>query len=120
MTVAKAVLATSQANPVALEALAVAYDAADKTSDAAPVWVRLLATDSTNEDLIEKVVTALSREGNAKLAEPLIDAGSDLHADNLVLLKLRWLVHLAAKDWKGAIAARRAIGRSRSGNAGRS
>jgi len=105
MTVAKAVLATSQANPVALEALAAAYDAADRTSDAAPVWVRLLATDSTNEDLIEKVVTALSREGNAKLAEPLIDAGSDLHADNLVLLKLRWLVHLAAKDWKRAIAA---------------
>ncbi len=105
ITVAKAVLATSQANPVALEALAVAYDAADRTSDAAPVWVRLLATDSTNEDLTEKVVTALSREGNAKLAEPLIDAGSDLHADNLVLLKLRWLVHLAAKDWKRAIAA---------------
>ena len=105
MTVAKAVLATSPANPVALEALAVAYDAADRTSDAAPVWIRLLATDSTNEDLIEKVATALSREGNAKLAEPLIDAGSDLHADNLILLKLRWLVHFAAKDWKGAIAA---------------
>ena len=76
MTVAKAVLVTSPANPVALEALAAAYDAADKTSDAAPVWVRLLATDSTNEDLIEKVVTALSREGNAKLAEPLIDAAA--------------------------------------------
>ena len=25
-------------------------------------------------------------------------------ADNLVLLKLRWLVHLAADDWKGAVA----------------
>jgi tetratricopeptide (TPR) repeat protein len=98
-------LVTSPANPVALEALAGAYDAADKPSDAAPVWVRLLATDSTNEDLIEKVVTALSREGNAKIAQPLIDAGTDLHADNLILLKLRWLVHLAAKDWKGAIAA---------------
>jgi len=105
MTVAKAVLAVSPANPVALEDLAIAYDAADRTSDAAPIWVRLLATDSTNEDLVEKVVTALSREGNAKLAQPLIDAGTDLHPDNLPLLKLRWLVHLAAKDWKGAISA---------------
>src|SRR6185503_19328799 len=39
MTVAKATLATSPANPVALEALAGAYDAVDKTADAAPMWV---------------------------------------------------------------------------------
>ena len=37
-----------------------------KGSAAAPIWVRLLATDSTNEDLAEKVVNALSREGNAR------------------------------------------------------
>jgi tetratricopeptide (TPR) repeat protein len=105
MTVAKAVLVSAPANPAALEALATAYDAVDKPTDGAPIWVRLLATDSANEDLIDKVVTALSREGNAKIAQPLIDAGSDLHADNLMLLKLRWLVHLAAKDWKGAISS---------------
>jgi tetratricopeptide (TPR) repeat protein len=105
VSVAKAVLSASPTNPVALEDLAVAYDAADKTSEAAPIWVRLLATDSTSEDLTERVVNALSREGNATLAEPLIDRGTDLHLENLQLLKLRWLVHLAAKDWKGAIAS---------------
>jgi tetratricopeptide (TPR) repeat protein len=105
VSVANAVLSVSPTNPVALEDLAVAYDAADKTSEAAPIWVRLLATDSTNEGLTEKVVNALSREGNAALAEPLIDRGTELHPENLPLLKLRWLVHLAAKDWKGAIAS---------------
>jgi tetratricopeptide (TPR) repeat protein len=104
-SVASAVLKTASTNAIALENLAAAYEGEGKAAEAAPVWVRLLATDSTNEDLTERVVTALSREGNATLAQPLIDRGTDLHPDNLFLLKLRWLVHLATKDWKGAIAS---------------
>lgn len=103
--VAQAVLAVSSTNGIALENLAQALDAEGKAAVAAPLWVRLLATDSTNEDLVERVVNALSREGNATMAEPIIDRGTDEHADNLVLLKLRWLVHLAADDWKGAVTA---------------
>jgi tetratricopeptide (TPR) repeat protein len=103
ISVAHAVLAISPTNAVALERLAQALDATGQGSAAAPVWTRLLATDSTSEDLIERVVNALSREGNAGIAAPLIDRGTDEHPDNLPLLKLRWLVHLAANDWKGAI-----------------
>ncbi|HEY4129616.1 MAG TPA: hypothetical protein VGM50_03320, partial [Gemmatimonadaceae bacterium] len=55
--------------------------------------------------MVEKVVNALAREGNAKIAAPLIDRGSTQHPDNLPLLKLRWLVHLAERDWKGAVTA---------------
>ena len=62
------------------------------------------ATDSSSENLTERVVNALSRGGNAKLAAP-IDRATELHADNLPLLKLRWLVHLAINDWKGAVIA---------------
>lgn len=105
ITVARAILSVAPANPIALEDLAQAYDATAKQDAAAPLWIRLLATDSTDENLIERVVNALSREGNAKLAAPIIDRGTDEHPDNLPLLKLRWLVHLAANDWKGAIAA---------------
>jgi tetratricopeptide (TPR) repeat protein len=93
------------ANAVALEDLAQALDVKGSTADAAPVWVRLLATDTSNADLVEKVVNALSREGNAKIAAPLIDHGSDAHPENLPLLKLRWLVHLAERDWPGAVSA---------------
>jgi len=103
ISVAQATLAISPTNAVALDRLAQALDAKHQDSAAAPVWIRLLATDSTNEDLIERVVNALSREGNAGLAIPLIDRGTDAHPDNLPLLKLRWLVHLAANDWKGAV-----------------
>jgi tetratricopeptide (TPR) repeat protein len=92
-------------NSVALEDLAQALDAETKSSAAAPVWVRLLATDTSSEALIEKVVNALSREGNAKTAAPLVDRGSEQHPENLPLLKLRWLVHLAENDWKGAVIA---------------
>jgi tetratricopeptide (TPR) repeat protein len=102
--VARAVLAVAADNAIALEDLAEAYDAMGKASEAAPNWARLLATDSTSEDLTERVVNALSREGNTKIAQPLIDRGTQLHADNLMLLKLKWLVHLANGDWKGAIA----------------
>jgi len=108
-SVARAVLDVAPDNPIALEDLAQAYDALGKTSEASRHWVHLLATDSTSEDLTERVVNALSREGNAKLAQPLIDRGTDLHQDNLMLLKLRWLVHLANSDWKGAITSGEAL-----------
>jgi len=108
-SVARAVLDVAPDNPIALEDLAQAYDALGKTSEASRHWVHLLATDSTNEELTERVVNALSREGNAKVAQPLIDRGTELHQDNLMLLKLRWLVHLANGDWKGAIASGEAL-----------
>ena len=103
--VAQAVVAVAPANPIALEHLAEALDALGQTASAAPVWVRLQRTDTTSEALVDRVVNALAREGNAKLALPIIDRGSDQHPENVQLLKLRWLVHLAAEDWKGATAA---------------
>ena len=105
IAVAQAVLAIAPANPIALEDLAQALDLQGKSAQAAPAWVRLLATDSANDDLTEKVVNALAREGNAAMAIPIIDRATDAHTDNLPLLKLRWLVHLAAIDWKGAVTA---------------
>ncbi|HXT18343.1 MAG TPA: hypothetical protein VN706_22115 [Gemmatimonadaceae bacterium] len=105
IAVSQAILKVAPANPIALEDLAQALDSKGKQEAAAPEWVRLLATDSSNEALIEKVVNALAREGNARVAAPLIDRGTNEHPENLPLLKLRWLVHLAYNDWKGAIAA---------------
>jgi tetratricopeptide (TPR) repeat protein len=105
IAVALATLSVAPANAIALGNLAEAYDAEEKYDDAAPVWIRLLATDSASEDLVERVVNALSRGRNARLAQPVIDRGTGAYPDNLPLLKLRWLVHLANNDWKGAIIA---------------
>ncbi len=105
ISVARAALSVAPSNPIALEDLAQAYDAEGKSADAAPAWVRFLATDSTNEDLLERVVNALSREGKTQEAQPIIDRAVAEHAANLRLLKLEWLVHLANSDWKRAITA---------------
>ncbi len=105
IAVARATLAVAPENTVALEDLAQAFDLKGQARDAAPVWIKLLATDSANDTMIERVVNALAREGLPNLAAPIIDHGTDAHPDNLPLLKLRWLVHLAENDWKGAIVA---------------
>lgn len=105
IAVSRAVLAVAPANAVALEDLAQALDSKGDARDAAPVWTKLLATDSASDTMLEKVVNALAREGFPNLAAPLIDHGTQTHPDNLPLLKLRWLVHLAENDWKGAIEA---------------
>jgi tetratricopeptide (TPR) repeat protein len=105
LAVSQAVLALAPENPLALENMAQALDAQGKPRDAAPVWARFLATDSSNAELIERVVNALSRGGSAAIARPIIDRGTEQYPDNLILLKLRWLVHLAISDWKGATEA---------------
>jgi tetratricopeptide (TPR) repeat protein len=105
VAVARAALGAAPANAAALQALAVALDRQQHNDLAADAWVKLLATDSTNEELTEMVVNALSREANSGMARPIIDRATVQHADNLVLLKLRWLVHLADRDWKGAVSA---------------
>jgi tetratricopeptide (TPR) repeat protein len=105
IAVSRATLVVAPANAVALEDLAQALDSKGQAREAAPVWTKLLATDSASETMIEKVVNALAREGFPNLAAPIIDRGTDAHPDNLPLLKVRWLVHLAENDWKGAIQA---------------
>ncbi|HEX4682187.1 MAG TPA: hypothetical protein VH277_05730 [Gemmatimonadaceae bacterium] len=105
IAVSLAVLKVAPTNSIALQDLAMALDSQGNSESAAPVWVRLLATDTASESLAEQVVNALAREGNSKMAAPLIDRATDQHADNLPLLKLRWLVHLAFNDWKPALVA---------------
>jgi tetratricopeptide (TPR) repeat protein len=105
IAVARAVLAITPTNPLALEYLAESYESKGERDLSAEAWVRLLATDSTSEALVERAVTALSRLGKADMAHTIVDRASDAHPTNESLLKLRWLVHLAMSDWKGAIAA---------------
>lgn len=105
IAVAKAVLDIAPTNATALTILADAYDSQGNGALAAPLWVRLLATDTASDLMLERVVNALAREGNQEMAQPLIDHGTEQHPENLPLLKLRWLIHLATSDWKGAVEA---------------
>ncbi len=104
IAVARALLAREPASPIALEALATSLDTTGDAAGAGDAWVRLLATDSLNASLIRRVVDALSREGSAVRAEPIIVRGVRAHPDDLELLKLEWLVHLATANWTAAVA----------------
>lgn len=109
IAVARAILDRDPGSPIALDYLAATLDATGDYAAAGGAWVRLLATDSLNESMLRRVVEALSREGNAKAAEPIIVRGTAAHPDNLELLKLRWLVHLATSNWKAAVTTGEAL-----------
>ncbi|MHB1863359.1 MAG: hypothetical protein ACYCVL_10355 [Gemmatimonadaceae bacterium] len=86
---ARDMLAASPSDPIALEQLGLALDTRGAFADAAQARLRLLATDSLNGSLLQQVVEALSREGNARLAEPIVVRGSDANPEDLPLLTLR-------------------------------
>lgn len=67
-------------------------------------WVRLLQTDPTNVKLQTQVVAELARSGNPQVALPIIDQAVQQNPDELSLLRMQWLIHLAAHDYKGGVA----------------
>jgi tetratricopeptide (TPR) repeat protein len=102
---AKAILALHPESAHALEAAAIALDSLHRREEAASMWLRLVATDSLNVGLIERVVWALAFGGNSRQAEPLIMQASEDHPENLQLLRQRWHVLSENKRWPGAIEA---------------
>jgi tetratricopeptide (TPR) repeat protein len=105
LAVSRTLLARAPASSIALGYLAEALDSKGDNAGAGDAWVRLLATDSLSRPLIRRVVDALSREGNATLAEPIIVRGVKTYPDDLELLKLQWLVHLATGNWSAAVGS---------------
>ena len=102
---ALALLEIDPAAPHAIEAAAVSYDSLRQRPQAAEMWLRLAATDSTNLELIERVVFAMAEGGNSRRAEPLIVRVSDQYPDNLRLLRQKWRVANDNRNWPLAVAA---------------
>lgn len=99
------VLDADSTNAIALERAAGAYDAMGRRQEAGSMWVRVFETDTASAPLAERVVSALSRYGDAGRARPLIVRAVASHPDNVELLRLRWLVMLALDDWKESITS---------------
>jgi tetratricopeptide (TPR) repeat protein len=102
---ARAVLALHSESAHALEGAAIALDSLRRRDEAASMWLRLVATDSNNVKLIERVVWALAFGGNAAKSEPLLLRVAKSHPDNLDLLRQRWHVFSEIKRWPLAIDA---------------
>lgn len=102
---AQELLAVDAVAPHALESAAIALDTLKRRNEAADMWLRLLATDSTNLDLMERVVWAMAEGGNSRRAEPLIVRLSNSYPDNMRLMRQKWRIANDNRSWPLAVSA---------------
>lgn len=87
-----------------LARLAEAYRAANMQDSAVLTLTALLATDPSNPRLQKDVVEAIAGMANPRIARPIIDSAVVLNPGEPDLLRLRWLILLAVRDFKEAFA----------------
>jgi tetratricopeptide (TPR) repeat protein len=95
-------------DPRSQPALALAYDAykaGNKEQEATDVLLRLVAADPTNTRNLEAVINSLAGSGQAAKAVPFVDQLVRDNPGDPGYVQLQMRVHLAAKDYKGGIAA---------------
>jgi len=88
----------------AIEAAAMQLDTLKRRNEAADMWLRLAATDSTNLELIERVVFTMADHGNSRRAEPFIVKMSARYPDNVQLVRQKWRVCNDTRNWPLAVA----------------
>jgi tetratricopeptide (TPR) repeat protein len=89
-------------------ALTLAYDAyktANKAQEATDILLRLVAADPSNTRNLEAVINELAGSGQAQRAVPFVDQLVRENPGDPGYVQLQMRVHLAAKDYKGGIAA---------------
>jgi tetratricopeptide (TPR) repeat protein len=113
---AKDVLRFDPKNKIALnaagQALSDKSDALAKTDSvqsaalndqAVQMWTTLISVDPSDTRMLETVIRKIVVSANPSIALPIIDAAVTDNPGNLQLLRLQWLIHLAAKDYKNAV-----------------
>ena len=77
---------------------------ADSLNDkAVQLWTKLISNDASDTRMLETVIRKIVVSANPSVAVPIIDASVTDNPGNLQLLRLQWLIHLAAKDYTGAV-----------------
>lgn len=119
---AKDILRLDPKNKIALnaagQALSDKSDALAKTDSAqsaalndqaVQMWTTLIAVDPSDTRMLETVIRKIVVSANPAIALPIIDAAVTDNPGNLQLLRLQWLIHLAAKDFKSAVTIGRTM-----------
>lgn len=104
LAVSRELLAIDPISFHGLEAAAMALDSLQQREEAASMWTRLQATDTSDLGLLERVVWALHENENSRAAEPLIVRYSNAHPDTVRLLHLRWRVVNANQTWSEVVS----------------
>ncbi|GLC27598.1 hypothetical protein rosag_41110 [Roseisolibacter agri] len=102
-------LAIDSTSRQGLEGAARALDALKRRDEAAAMWTRLIATDSSSATLVAFGIRGLMEGGNAKRAEPLALAAAAEHKDVMELQRLRWQVTFENRSWARAVEAGEAL-----------
>jgi len=100
--VARDVLARDPVSPHALEIAAGAAGLMRMRDVAGDYWMRLLATDARNLDMVALVADGLANSDNAPRAGPVIDAAADSNPGDLRLRWLQWRIQLMNRRWAAA------------------
>jgi tetratricopeptide (TPR) repeat protein len=102
LAIAKEIVAIDPKSRPGLAILASSYRALGQQDSAVVALTRLLATDPKNPRLQKDVVEELASVANPRLAKPVIDTAVMLNPGDPDLLRLRWRILLATKDYKEA------------------
>jgi tetratricopeptide (TPR) repeat protein len=105
---ANEVLAIDPRNVQALTTVAQAYEAQGNEQKAVEAYTALVAADPTNVRIVEAATRAIARSGNPGVALPIIRQAAANSPGDPQLLRLQFLIELAAKDFKARPAHRRA------------
>ena len=104
LAIAKEIVAIDPRSRPGLAILASSYRALNQQDSAVVSLTRLLATDPKNPRLQKEVVEELASVANPRLAKPVVDTAVMLNPGDPDLLKLRWRILLATRDYKEAFA----------------
>jgi tetratricopeptide (TPR) repeat protein len=95
-------LAIDKRNVQALTNVAQIYDAQGNDQKAVEAYSALLSTDPTNTRLIDVAVRRIAASGNPGVALPIIRQAVQTNPGDPQLLRLQFLIELAARDFKSA------------------
>lgn len=102
LALAKEIVALDPRSSPGLRLLANSFQVAKLQDSAVVALTRLLATDPANPRLQKDVVEGLASIANPRVARPVIDTAVAMNPGEPDLLRLRWLILLAVKDYKEA------------------
>jgi tetratricopeptide (TPR) repeat protein len=101
--ISEEILAIHPTNLRALAFAADAYEANGAVGDQIRVLTTMIAVDSMRRDLRLHLARVYANAGRMEEARPVIDSAVARDPENVEALTLQWRVHLAAKDWTGAL-----------------
>ncbi|MCC6243318.1 MAG: hypothetical protein IT353_10780 [Gemmatimonadaceae bacterium] len=100
LKISKEIVAIDARSRPGLSLLAQTYRNLNQQDSAVVTLTALLATDPTNPRLQKDVVEAIAATANPRIARPVIDTAVAMNPGEPDLLRLRWLILSAVRDYK--------------------